>query len=1053
MLKKRWIAIWMVLIMLFSCFPVQVFAAGASIKSERAVDISETNATFKAVLNNPTGIQPSEVGIYFGETQGSMRPAAKDTYVYNQASLDFWYNANADMGITLKPATTYWYRFYAIINGQTVWGSFKSMQTAGQVVQQAQPQPQAKPQASFGNEKVNDKTETNGTFYGVLYNPTGIQPSEVGCYIGKSTDSMMLLGRDTYVYNRSSLEVWYNANAEGVRLEPGTKYYYQFYAVIGGQKVMGDRKSVTTNGAAAGVHIHDWKTVVEKAHPHKSVRSCACGVSEVVNSSNYVTSCTTCNPPAAVKKAVFQNGTYEISNNASGKFLNAYGSGSGWKVVTIAGDGSAEQRFTLNGSNGNYAIQTQGYGGRGLYLNGTSLLTGQTGQFCFVNRGNGYTISPANDPSKVLTQTNTAMYGGDHVVTLQNYTGAANQLWTLSHKTAPQQAAASFEQRTYAPTYGQGYFGAPYNNFPFNNGNCTWYVYGRAYEILGKAPVFNGNAADFWNYRDSYYGHSTNPTAAKPGAVMVWGGGDGGYGHVAVVEAVNGNTITISESSYGGVWYTGSYWGRTNLNVNNLNIYGLTFKGYIYLMPGSSAAVQTQTPVTQKPVVQKPTETVSAQKKPYFSDIKVTNQTSTGAQLNAVLNNPTGIKPKEVGCYISESAAALKLGAKDTVVNNQGSLPIWYDVNKDMGKTLKPGTTYYYQFYAVVNNQNIESDVKTFMTRSITATEKPIFRDYILQDLTYDNANVNIVFYNPTGVAPSEVGCMLSGVNLDFRTVGKNTSCSNKTDLDISYNFKNECKKTLTPNTLYHCKFYAVVNGTKYVSGIYSFTTKAAPVAETKPAITVKETKTNWDVFLTESIPGALEVIYKVSPLSDIETCRKAIVEEDYVSLMENITEGFLDDTMEMIGGTPAAKYSKVATIVKCAPYYIDFADAVGKLAFSEVDIHKRIYEGTEKYYQGVAKEATTALLLGQKHRNTSVPIPKDDIEKAQHDVDQEAKTRIDCCDMMRNRWYMTYHLTIVDGVAAAGLKKYYDDMQKNVETVRDATDIMEIYMEGRYGK
>ena len=448
MLKKRWIAVWMSLIMLFSCFPVQVFAAGASITSERAVDISKTNATFKAVLNNPTGIRPAEVGIYFGETQGSMRPAAKDTYVYNQASLDFWYNANADMGITLKPATTYWYRFYAIINGQTVWGSFKSMQTAGQAVQQAQPQ--SKPQASFGNEKVNDKTETNGTFYGVLYNPTGIQPSEVGCYIGKSADNMKLLGKDTYVYNRSSLEVWYNANAEGVRLEPGTKYYYQFYAIIGGQKVMGDRKSVTMKGTTAVVHTHDWKTVVEKAHPHKSVRSCSCGVSEVVKSSNYASSCATCNPPKAeaVKKATFANGTYEISNNASGKFLNAYGSGSGWKVVTIAGDSSAEQRFTLNGSNGNYTIQTQGYGGRGLYLSGTTLLTGQAGQFCFVNRGSGYTISPANDPSKVLTQTNTAMYGGDHVVTLQNYIGAANQLWTLSHKTTTQQAAVSFEQRT-----------------------------------------------------------------------------------------------------------------------------------------------------------------------------------------------------------------------------------------------------------------------------------------------------------------------------------------------------------------------------------------------------------------------------------------------------------------------------------------------------------------------------------------------------------------------------------------------------------------------------
>lgn len=289
MLKKRWLAIWIALVMLFGCFPVQAFAAGASITNVKATDISKTDATFKAVLNNPTGIQPSEVGIYFGESDNNMRPAAKDTYVYNQATLDFWYNANSDMGIYLEPATTYWYRFYAIINGETVWGPFKSMQADGEV----------RPQASFGDETVTDKTETDGTFCGVLYNPTGIQPSEVGCYIGTSSSNMKLLGRDTYVYNQAELDIWYNANDEGMTLEPDTKYYYQFYAIIGGEKVEGKKKSVTTKEApVVEEHVHKWKTTVNEEHPHKSVQTCDCGAKETVRNSNYVSDCEICNPVA-----------------------------------------------------------------------------------------------------------------------------------------------------------------------------------------------------------------------------------------------------------------------------------------------------------------------------------------------------------------------------------------------------------------------------------------------------------------------------------------------------------------------------------------------------------------------------------------------------------------------------------------------------------------------------------------------------------------------------------------------------------------------------------
>lgn len=676
MLKKRGIAALIIVAMLFSCWPVQAFAAGASITNVKVTDISETDATFRAVLNNPTGIQPSEVGIYFGESDNNMRPVAKDTYVYNQATLDFWYNANSDMGIYLEPATTYWYRLYAIINGETVWGPFKSMKTEGE----------EKPQASFGDEKVTDKTETNGTFRGVLYNPTGIQPSEVGCYIGTSSSNMKLLGRDTFVYNQSELDVYYNANDEGMMLEPGTKYYFQFYAIIGGEKVEGKKRSITTKEApkveehvhkwasstkfehphssirtcnGCGVsevvkksnymencktcnppkveeHVHKWASSTKYEHPHSSIRTCnGCGVSEIVKQTNYMANCKTCNPPKAeacshdwkttketahphksfrtcnkcgvsellknantvsncticnpIKIVSMKEGVYEISN-AGGLYLNAYGPSCGWKVVSIAKDNSFEQRFEIESAGSNkYTMETQSYGGRNLYLSSNTLVSGSKAEFCFVDRGNGkYSICLANDTTMALTQTSTGVYGNDYVVTLQKYTGASSQLWTLKWLGD----IPKFVPRTTSPSL-EGYYGVntDLNKYEFyylpgkGTGNCTWYAHGRAFEITGKRPTFNYYAKHFWNYKNDYMGYSQNPYEAKPGAVIVWGGGPDGYGHVAVVEEVYGNKIRITESSTGGVWYNNwHYWGSRELDMGYLNFDGLVFYGYIYLV-------------------------------------------------------------------------------------------------------------------------------------------------------------------------------------------------------------------------------------------------------------------------------------------------------------------------------------------------------------------------------------------------------------------------------------------------------------------------------------
>lgn len=105
--------------------------------------------------------------------------------------------------------------------------------------------------------------------------------------------------------------------------------------------------------------------------------------------------------------------------------------------------------------------------------------------------------------------------------------------------------------------------------------NCVGYATGRFAEIIGEPRceyLGNTNACNYITLaRRQGLLISNAPTA---GGVMVWSGGAGGYGHVAVVEATIGtDTVVTSESEYfgaafvvytrrrsGGNWRQGCYW-------------------------------------------------------------------------------------------------------------------------------------------------------------------------------------------------------------------------------------------------------------------------------------------------------------------------------------------------------------------------------------------------------------------------------------------------------------------------------------------------------------
>lgn len=101
-------------------------------------------------------------------------------------------------------------------------------------------------------------------------------------------------------------------------------------------------------------------------------------------------------------------------------------------------------------------------------------------------------------------------------------------------------------------------------------GQCTWWAYNRRKQMGISTPSYLGNGGFWWQSAPGYglrVDHNPEVGAAisfLPGQA----GADGTYGHVGVVESVNGNSIQISEMNVVGPyivsWRTlynpGQYW-------------------------------------------------------------------------------------------------------------------------------------------------------------------------------------------------------------------------------------------------------------------------------------------------------------------------------------------------------------------------------------------------------------------------------------------------------------------------------------------------------------
>ena len=148
--------------------------------------------------------------------------------------------------------------------------------------------------------------------------------------------------------------------------------------------------------------------------------------------------------------------------------------------------------------------------------------------------------------------------------------------------TASDDESSGYIPRTEAPSYDNACYYSDENAFyaaSYGMPNCTCYAWGRAYELLGEKPRLCLYDAGCWydyNLENGVYACGDIP---ERGAIACWAYADGGPGHVAVVESVDGDTVTFSNSAYNGAEF---YLSAAPVSDPSNGMENWIFQGYIY---------------------------------------------------------------------------------------------------------------------------------------------------------------------------------------------------------------------------------------------------------------------------------------------------------------------------------------------------------------------------------------------------------------------------------------------------------------------------------------
>lgn len=224
------------------------------IKTTGAQNITSTNAKVTGQVSY-SGTRPSRVGLLFGTNKSQLKDVANEAINFTKNPFDIWYDLNTEAKITLTAGTTYYYQFYAIVNGQQILGNIDSFQTTGSSRAPVNSNSAIKdvvnaltPASNITVTATSAKniTETNAVVYGAA-SYSGTRPSEVGLQFGTSSSSLKTVASESINFSKNPFDIWYDLNKEAnTYLSAGTTYYYRMYAKVNGSYSYSNIVSFTT---------------------------------------------------------------------------------------------------------------------------------------------------------------------------------------------------------------------------------------------------------------------------------------------------------------------------------------------------------------------------------------------------------------------------------------------------------------------------------------------------------------------------------------------------------------------------------------------------------------------------------------------------------------------------------------------------------------------------------------------------------------------------------------------------------------------------------------
>lgn len=222
--------------------------AKINVETREASNITDTDAYLNGYFDGYDDM-PGRVGVYFGKDADNMERIVQDQHpnnVYTSETIDVTYDLNFDAEEVLEPETTYYYAFYATVDGKDILGETKSFTTLATADVE-----ETSITITTGDAK--NITDTDATLYAHI-STSGDKPDEAGVYLGTSQDDMRVAARDRNPLKNQDVtdfDVWYVLkNDSYITLEPETTYYYQAYVKKGSAVSKGEIKSFTTTAAA-----------------------------------------------------------------------------------------------------------------------------------------------------------------------------------------------------------------------------------------------------------------------------------------------------------------------------------------------------------------------------------------------------------------------------------------------------------------------------------------------------------------------------------------------------------------------------------------------------------------------------------------------------------------------------------------------------------------------------------------------------------------------------------------------------------------------------------